>query len=269
MPYIRKTIKHGNIIEVCKYTNGRYCRKGQNAPAVRETPKEQVAWQENNDIRKVWRLLDNNFGSGDLWVTLTYPARARPSADEVRGNMQEFMKRLRRLYKKAGQLCKYVYSVGRGKRGAAHIHMVLSKFDIEQIRDLWARIVNGGAWVRTDFQPLHKHKDYHKLASYIIKNSAEDWASPDPVFKKRYCSSRNLTPEWKKEPPEKPGYYIDKERSYQGFTSYGYPIQYTVYVKLEGRRPDEFAEGRGAPWKILQEQGEETLRGLQNRILQI
>ena len=38
---------------------------------------------------------------------------------------------------------------------------------------------------------------------------------------------------WRKDPPERKGYYIDKTLSYSGVNQYGYPVQYTVYVKLE------------------------------------
>lgn len=277
MPYIKKTITHGNVIEVAKYTNGRYKRKKGNGPPAGETPPEQKAWQEKNDIRKVWRLLDENFGPGDLWTCLTYPARTKPSAETVREHMRKFIAKIRKAYKKAGKEFKYIYSAGLGKRGAAHIHLVLSKFDPEVIRDTWAGIVNGGDYVRCDFQPMHKNRDYYKLASYLIKNSKEDWEGPDPIFRKRYCSSKNLrkakestrivsAKEWKKDPPQKRGYYIDKERSYIGLNAYGYPIQYTVYVKL-GRQANEAETGGDADREILQKQEPDPLRQLQNKIL--
>ena len=248
--YLRKIFKHGNVIEDCKYKNGRYGVKTKNSPPTGSTPAEQKAWQKKNDERKVWRLIDDNFYPGDLWTTLTYPANSRPPSETVRKNIQTFLKRLRRLYKKEGIPLKYIYSVGRGKRGAVHMHMIIPKFDLDKIRDLWADIVNHGAYVRTNFQPLDKSRDYGKLAAYVIKNSEEDFQSGDPVFRKRYCTSTNLkqqkpkaqvikAKEWKKEPPERPGYYIDKERSYAGLNVFGYPVQYTVYVKLDGEKPPE------------------------------
>lgn len=243
MPYLRKVFKHGNIIEDCKYTNGRYGLKKKNRKPLGKTPPEQLRWQSKNNVRKCWRLLDNNFNPGDLWVMLSYPYKSKPSTETVRNNMSKFLVKARKMYKKAGKVFKYIFSAGRGKRGAVHFHMVLPKFDIAAIRDLWSKIVNHGDWVKTEFQPLDKKKDYYKLANYIIKNSEETFYSDDPVYKKRYCSSRNLRQkrvkakvipkkEWKKKPPERRGYYIDKERSYIGYNAYGYPMQYTVYVKL-------------------------------------
>ncbi len=256
--YLRKIFKHGNVIEDVKYKNGRYGTNTKNGPPTGITPPEQKAWQKKNDERKVWRLIDDNFGPGDLWSTLTYPARTRPTSENVRADMRLFLKRLRRLYKKEGRELKYIYSVGRGKRGAVHIHIIINKFDLEKVRDLWAEVVNKGEYVRTDFQPLDKSGDYGKLASYVIKNSEEDFSSDDPVFKKRYCTSKNLkqqkpkarvirAKEWKKEPPQRPGYYIDKERSYEGINAFGYPVQYTVYVKLDGGKPPDEKSHTGPP----------------------
>lgn len=275
--YLKKEIRHGNVIEKIKYTNGRFGIKKKNGPAMGTTPPEQKEWQRRQDERKIWRLMNENFGPGDLWTTLTYPAKCRPPSEAVQKNIRNFLDRLRRLYKKMGKELKYIYSVGRGKRGAVHIHMVLPKMDVEKISSIWAELVNNGEYVRTDFQPMDRSHDYKKLADYIVKNSAEDFESEDPVFKKRYCCSRNLKKPvektrvikartWKKDPPEKPGYYIDKNRSYEGLTAYGFPIQYTVYVRL-GKTPPggaaatplrEGGEGRDGPpepYKIFEEAG--------------
>ncbi|WP_441347560.1 rolling circle replication-associated protein [Selenomonas sp. F0473] len=248
MPYLRKIIKHGDVIEDCKYVNGRFGQKIRNGQRAGVTPAAQKEWQKKNAVKKLWRLIDDNFAPGDLWITLTYPAHTKPDKETIKRHMEIFIKALRRAYKKAGKEFKYIYSVGRGKRGAAHIHLILPKFDLEIIRNQWARICNAGSYVRTDFQPLHMHRDYYKLAAYLIKNSEEDFQSEDPVYKKRYCSSKNLYQNnprakivsartWKKEPPERAGYFIDKERSYNGHDNYGCPVQYTVYVRLHPNSP--------------------------------
>jgi len=247
MSYLEKTHEHGDIIEKCKYTNGRFGKKKKNGEPLGVTPPEQIRWQSKNDMRKLWRILDLNFGPGDLWVMLSYPAKRRPSTEQARENMKVLLRKLKRRYEKAKSIFKYVFSAGRGLRGAVHFHMVLPKFDIETIRNLWSEIVNDGEWVKTNFEPLTKLVDYERIASYIIKNSEETFSSDDPVYKKRYCMSANLekkevkpkivkAKEWRKEPPERKGYYIDKERSYSWVNKYGYPFQYTVYVRLSRGR---------------------------------
>lgn len=250
MSYLDKTFIHGDVIEKCKYTNGRFGKKKKNGEPLGVTPPEQIRWQSKNDIRKLWRIIDLNFGPGDLWIMLSYPAKRRPSTEQIREDMRRFLQRLKRKYQKEGVTFKYVFSAGRGSRGAAHFHLVLPKFDIETIRNIWADIVNEGKWVKTNFDPMSKLADYELIASYIIKNSEETFYSDDPVYKKRYCMSGNIenkevkpkiikAKEFRKEPPERKGYYIDKERSYSWVNKYGYLFQYTVYVKLSRGRPDK------------------------------
>lgn len=245
--YQQKIIDIGNVIEVQKYINGRFGKKEQRekAKTYHATPEEQIRWQSKEAARKVWRLLRNpkNFKKGDLWVTLTYPAGSKPESEKVRKDMQNFLKRIRRRYAKEGKMCKYIFSVGRGKRGSVHIHMVLSKIDSEIIEREWEKVVNGGEWVHVHTEHLDKSQNWQKLAEYIIKNGEETFLSDNPIIKKRFSYSRNLEKKtvkaktiharaWKKDAPEKKGYYIDKNLSYSGINRYGYPVQYTVYIKI-------------------------------------
>ena len=247
MAYLEKVIDRGNVIEVQKYINGRFGmkEKREKAAAEKTTPEEQKRWQSKEATRKVWRLLRDrrNFQPGDLWVTLTYPAKSTPDSETVKKNIKEFLKRMRREYKKAGKECKYIFSVGRGSRGAIHLHMVLTKIDTEVISTHWQNIVNAGEWVHVHTEHLDKSQNWHKIAAYIIKNGEETFLSDDPIIKKRFSSSRNLrdtkprarvihAKTWKKDPPERKGYYIDKNLSYDGVNQYGFPMQYTVYVRL-------------------------------------
>lgn len=248
MSYLEKIIDRGNVIEVQKYTNGRFGRKGENGKSVAErvTPVEQLKWQSKEAVRKVWRLLRDrtNFSPGDLWITLTYPQKTTTDSETVRRNIKEFLKRMRRQFRKIGKECKYIFSVGRGKRGAVHLHMVMSKIDTEIISTTWQNIVNGGKWVHVHTEHLDRSQNWHKVAQYIIKNGEETFLSDDPIIKKRFSSSRNLRDtkprarviharRWKEQPPERKGYYIDTELSYNGVNKYGYPMQYTVYVRLD------------------------------------
>jgi len=248
MAYLEKIIDRGNVIEVQKYTNGRFGKKdntGKSA-AERVTPAEQLRWQSKEAVRKVWRMLRDkaNFSPGDLWVTLTYPQKTTPDSETVRRNIKEFLKRMRRQFRKIGKECKYIFSVGRGKRGAVHLHMVMSKIDTEIVSTTWQNIVNGGKWVHVHTEHLDKSQNWHKVAQYIIKNGEETFLSDDPIIKKRFSSSRNLRDakprarivfarRWKEQPTERKGYYIDHELSYNGVNKYGYPMQYTVYVRLD------------------------------------
>ena len=280
MAYLEKVIDRGNVIEAQKYINGRYGirEKREKAAAQRATPEEQLRWQSKEAVRKVWRLLRDkqNFQPGDLWVTLTYPAKSTPDSDTVKKNIKEFLKRIRKKYRQDGKECKYIFSVGRGKRGAIHLHMILTKIDTEIIATNWQNIVNGGEWVHVHASHLDKTQNWYSVAAYIIKNGEETFLSDDPIIKKRFSSSHNLreaTPKarvvhaktWRKEPPERKGYYIDKNLSYSGVNRYGYPMQYTVYVKLEGKQKNESQKGGGTAQHVLCWQKPRKVQTLQDK----
>ena len=196
MAYLEKVIDRGNVIEIQKYINGRYGvkEKRKKAAAQRTTPEEQLRWQSKEAMRKVWRLLRDkeNFSPGDLWVTLTYPRKSTPDSETVKKNIKEFLKRIRRKYKQAGKECKYIFSVGRGKRGAIHLHMVLTKIDTEILATAWQNIVNHGDWAHVHIEHLDRSQNWQQVAAYLIKNGEETFLSDDPIIKKRFSASRNL-----------------------------------------------------------------------------
>ena len=59
MAYLEKVIDRGDVVEVQKYTNGRFGvkEKREKAAAEKATPEEQKRWQSKEATRKVWRLL--------------------------------------------------------------------------------------------------------------------------------------------------------------------------------------------------------------------
>lgn len=267
MPYVKKTIESGGIIEVSKYYTGRYGTKEAKREIAEHqpTPEEQKKWQEKNAVLELWRTIrhEENFRPGDWWATLTYPARTKPENETVRRNIRAWIKRAKRKYEKAGLELKYVFSVGRSKRGMAHLHILLSYCpNPQELAQDWQDIVNHGAWVHTNWQPIGKDRnEWRRIAEYLVKNSAEDFASGDPIYKKRYSPSRNLVrpktkreisdaQKWRETPPEKTGYYIDKNHSYTAIeeTHDGRMVkkQYTVYVRLNPKEAKTSDKGHGA-----------------------
>lgn len=260
MPYVRAETESGNIIEISRYYSGRIGSKSakKEIKEMQATPEKQKAWQRKNAEKKVWRLLRENFAPGDLWVTLTYPKGKRPTPQEVRNDVRAWLARMRRLYKKHNLELKYILTAGRGKHGAAHIHLVINAgVPIEMASWAWEDITGGRI---NSFKPLDRSRDWRQIAAYIIKNSDEDLRSPEPVYKKRYSASRNLVmpktkrrisraESWRENPPQKAGYYIDSDLSYTAIeeTESGRMVkrQYTVYVRLNPKEDtDERHESR-------------------------
>lgn len=67
-------------------------------------------------------LLHNNFGKGDYHVTLTFARE--PTKDQAKKEFANYIKRLRRLYDKAGIEFRYLY-VSEGRRSGARLHFHL------------------------------------------------------------------------------------------------------------------------------------------------
>lgn len=246
--YLRKRYKHGDVIEDVCYLNGRYGRKDTSFVRLGGvTPEAQLKWQEKNDIRKVWRLLDANFSQEDMWVTLTFKREYRPSDnDEAKKIIQLFLRKVRKLYKKNNLELKYVMGCGRGKNGGIHFHLVMNHLQMQaQVLEIWNTCANKGEYSYARFAPLSKNKNYLKIAVYIIKNGREDFGQIDRVFGKRFSYSANLVCEkvkpqkmrakaWAKKTVVPEGYVIDTENSHEGINEYGYRYRYTVFVRRGG-----------------------------------
>ncbi len=247
MPYIHKIIEAGNTQEHRKYYNGRYKAKIKNSPAQKETPQNQKDYQDRKAEDDVRRLIDNNFYFEDYWVTLCYPAWSRPSVQQVKKDIDSFLNKLRRRYKKNNAVLKYVYTVGRGDRGAVHFHFVLNaNISQSEISEIWWSVAGNekNPYPRVNFRILDKSGYYGKIAAYLIKNSKETFWSEERIFGKRYCTSTTLKrpePEihvvsantWREEPRPPKGYYLLKDSLYSGIDKEnGYPYQKYIFVRI-------------------------------------
>lgn len=228
MSYIEAKVYMNNCIEVYKYYSGRFGKKIYNAPAQRKTPLKQIKYQEKKTTRICGWKIAQNFTKGDLWVTLTYPARKVVEPEKARKDISLFLTYLRRVYKKAGKEVKYIYTAGRTKRGMVHFHMVLNKFDTLTISEIWHKITAGGCHFKHLYVNEYNYVDYKKIADYLIKNSQETFYSKNRIHKKRFCASLNLplpvvekkvinAKVWKVDPKSIKGYILDKNSIYNGY----------------------------------------------------
>ena len=245
--YLRNICKHGNCIERIEYHTARYkCTGMKKKITGKPTPERQQKYKVKCLERKTWRLLDENFKPGDLWVTFTFTKENRPdSPEQAKKIIQNFKRHLRKLYKRAGLELKYILVCGVGSKGAYHVHAVLNEYSHwHDIATLWQRCTNNGEYVRVNFEPLHKMGQLIRLAWYIVKNGQEDYKRTKSIFGRRITYSKNLKmpkeqktkikkDTWRKHPPIYKGYYIDKNLSYEGIDLYGYPYRYLVYVKID------------------------------------
>lgn len=228
--YWLETWKFKNSIEREYKYAGKYGAKGEKRQKKKKpTPEQMKRQNQKNREKKMRRLIKENFSKGDLWTTHKYPKGTKITVEQAKKDMENFIVRLRRRYKKYGKELRYVYRVEIGKRGGIHIHMIVNRIWDAQtdamIQECWAQ-------GRVYYESLYEGGGFRKLAAYIVKQPDEEIEGQLALFGEKerkqlanYHASRNL----KRPKPEKKlfarrtlrkiiengpqptkGYYIDK-----------------------------------------------------------
>ncbi len=163
-----KTVYCGDEIkevDIFPYSEGRvaYNRSGRSRKRVAMSAPKQMNLNDKNARRYLTQLLNANFseeGSG-YHVSLTYDTRSLPdSVDEADGIVDNYIRRLKSAYKKAGLELKYVivtsFRTGKdGKPVRLHHHIVMNTgIDPAIIRQQWRK-------------PLPKGESAKEKAHYI------------------------------------------------------------------------------------------------------
>lgn len=178
---IKETCIAGAVIDrTVKLTYG--CVKGKKRKKKENPTPEQV--RKNNDriaVRKLARVINANFGPGDLHVVLT-DASGMSEAEALK-ERQLFLRRMRREYRKTGSEMKAVWATEMDPR--SHHHMIMSGIDINKIAKQWPH-------GRVKVLPLDDARDYTKLAEYLIKETSAAFRDPARATKQRYGRTRNL-----------------------------------------------------------------------------
>lgn len=244
--YIRETWECGETLEIEEKHTGRYGARGQKREKKKEPTPEDIArqnqWKRVRDLR---RLTKWNFNTGDCWITLTYQKDLRPSWEEMMKHMEKFIRQLRIAYKKYDWTLKYIWRPQIGKRGAIHIHILISAYSNAETRT--EKLVR-------EFWP---HGSPNMKVVYDLKNGdlAEYIATPrqewEPEEAKNFHPSRNLIrkePEKEtirrrslidkqgriREPKAPKGYYIDENSIEKGINPVtGYAYRRYILVKMQ------------------------------------
>ena len=251
MPYVERVTRAGKTIEIERYFTSRYKKRGiKRGDKVKPTREEQKKVNTREAERKLRILLNANFGYGDFHLELDYIRKngEEPrSKEQMRQDMDIFLRECRKEYKKAGIEFKYVHVMEIGQKGARHHHLVINKIDTEILQRCWYKAYEGHNRIKVF--PLDDTGNYAKLASYFIKYTDKHKTAADGALQgKRWNTSKNLIRpvpeiqiindrEWFRTEPVAPkGYYIDKESVEKGVHSpeyYGYGYMRYRLVKLE------------------------------------
>lgn len=228
----RETIVAGNLI------SRRYYYPPIRMPGEKRTRKKNPTRDEvmkinrKNSERELTMKLHHNFGEGDIHAVLTYSGE-EPTKEQAKKELQNFIRRLRRDFRKADRTLKWI-SVTEYQNHRIHHHVVLSKMDTSRLQELWT-----AGRVR----PVHLDKtgDYRQLASYLIKETDKTFRNPDAFSKQRYSCSRSVVSPVRKveivrakeaeEPKPVKGYHVLEDSVYQGINPVT-GIRYMEYMLL-------------------------------------
>lgn len=130
--YVRHLWDCGESLEIEEKHTGRYGARGQKREkrkkASPEDIKRQNKWKRERDLR---RLIKWNFGKYDYWMTITYRKGDRPAWEQMKKDVTDLIKKVRKRYRKLGKELKYIYRLQIGKRGGPHVHILVNRIQTE------------------------------------------------------------------------------------------------------------------------------------------
>lgn len=155
-------------------------KPGKRRRRCRPTSETQKKLNQKNAEKKLTRTVHLNFTQRDLALHLTYDEEHRPEdAEEALRIVQNYLKVLKRRYKRLGIEFKYILSTECGGRGGrVHHHLIISGgMDRDELERLWGRGFANSKRLQFGAEGVTG------LAHYITKGGA---------MYKRWSGSRNL-----------------------------------------------------------------------------
>lgn len=251
MPYVKRTVVAGDVIETLKEYTGRVHTKGaKRAKNFKDTEKAQMKCNERRAEANLRWQMNANFSKNDMHVVLQYWEKPT-GIEEMEEDARKFLSVLRKECKKNGVVLKYVLTFETKRMSNPHIHIVLNKMSMEIITGSWEKVTKLGS---ANFKPLDDRGNHAELASYFIKESKSTvarWKSGQKHKKRFWCSQNLVHPEpkyeiipakaWKKEPTARAGYalYKDKEgatfrRGFHEVSGYEWLEYFEVRIPVKG-----------------------------------
>ena len=240
MPYILTTCYAGKTIEVSKSFSARYKKKGMLRGKIEKVTSEQMLKiNERNAETNLRRLINTNYKTGDLHITLTYKKDNRIKPEEAKKELDKYLRPLRKIYKKNGEELRYII-VTEYKNKAIHHHLIVNAVDGVSVKE-FDRLWKMG---RTRFTYLDDTGQYAALAHYLIKETRKTFREEGAPSHRRWNPSRNLkkpiiekeiieAKKWKKDPKPLKGYLLEVDTVKEGIHDVtGWPYQFYSMVKV-------------------------------------
>lgn len=229
---VRKTycFRDKEVIEVEEYTDANYGAPGTSrVKRQKPTPEQMAKKNQLNKEKRCRHKLLQYFNVNDIFATWTYRPENRPAdMKEASLHFQKAIRKVKKLYRKAGKEMYWIRNIERGTKGAWHIHLIVNALDgvIEELIKAWPY---GGTYCERIYQNRDMaSRDFSRLAAYMTKSQImlEVKENGDEikhrVKESSFSTSRNMPIKepkkekkvrWGKVKPKK-GYQIIKE--YEG-----------------------------------------------------
>lgn len=248
--YRRRVIRAGNTVEIIETYPTQFgdgLTRAKRDIVGPGTPDAMKRYNKELAVRRLTRLINENFVPDDLWVTLTYEKETRPqNKQEAKTQLSAFCVKLRKLYAEFNVELKYLKRTALGERGALHHHLIIPQgVPTRRITQLWKEHIGASARAHPPFYvPLYPDGEFSTLAAYIVGQMAEDME--EEKFERKWVGSRNLKkpqedpPEdiyeikWQEPPVAWEGYCIDTDSIRAGTNEItGRPYLFYRMVKVE------------------------------------
>ena len=246
MAFLEKIIRIGDVTIVEKYHSSRYGSKGKcvRSQNYGKTPENMAARNLRYAKQRADAVFKANFKKGDLIIVFTFAPENRPKSEkELLRIVDNYLKKCRRAYKKAGIVFKYQKSIGSPDKNP-HIHAAFSAIDLALLPE-WKY---GGVHIT----PVDGREN-HTFGGYLIsqpeKHKRKNAPETEELPMSHYSHSRNcIVPQpeirvissdhWSEEPRAPKGYYIIKD-SLQNWEDEvnGYKHQSYIMCKLPEKKP--------------------------------
>lgn len=243
MPYIKETCRAGRTIEITKRFTTRFNKKGiTRGENMKPTSEQMKVINERNAETKLRRLINTNYGPGDLHIVLTYAKEKRLVPEEAKIELEKFIRKIRAEYRKNNEELRYIL-VTEYKRKSIHHHMIANTIGPVTAKD-FDRLWTNGRVRFTYLDSIDNTGQYGKLAAYLIKETRKTFREPGSPSRKRWNASKNLkkpeikkeiikAKEWRKVPEPVKGYIIETDSIREGFHDFtGWPYQVYCMIRV-------------------------------------
>ena len=236
--YVReqRLFRFRSTIEIDRVHRGGW-HKEKRGKREKPTPEQMAKNNLYNKIRKLRRIICENYKENDYWFTLTYQKGYRTDEIAARKDFSKFVRKLRTAYRKKGYELLWVVRTDIGEKGAAHHHVLINRIPDgdKLVKACWKETEGSGY---PFFKPTYEEGGFKELAEYITK------PPPKEGIKHNYSRSRNLkNPEpeisrcykadMQREPDPPEGYYLDRDSLVMGINPItGYEYQHFILIQI-------------------------------------